>query len=82
MMTKTQDHVTTRARTKIQASGELNVEERSSLNVFLGVWMDDGGGAAPPPPLPSMTMVVVVVDDDRAEEGDVRNRGQTQGIKR
>ena len=68
MMTKTQDHVMTRARTKIQASGELNVEDTSSVNVFFGVRRDCEPA--------SMTMVVVV--DDRAEEGSMRGRGQIQ----
>lgn len=61
MMTKTQDHVMMRARTRIQASGELNVLYRSSVNVFLDVCV---GGEPASPFLPSMTMVVV---DDLAE---------------
>lgn len=61
-MTKTQDHVMTRARTRIQASGELKVEERFSVNVFL----DSRTGGDPASPfLLSMTMVVVI--EDRAE---------------
>lgn len=52
----------TRARTRIQASGELKVEHRSSENVFL----DPREDADPASPLlASMTMVVV---EDRAEE--------------
>lgn len=49
-----------RARTKIQASGELKVEWRLSANVFLDP-RTDGDPASPF--LASMTMVVVVVDD-------------------
>lgn len=63
MMTKTQDQVTMRARTRIQASGELKVELRSSENVFLDP-REDADAASPP--LASMTMVVVV--EDRAGE--------------
>ena len=51
-----------RARTRIQASGELKVEWRSSVNVFLG---PRAGGDPASTFFPSMTMVVV---DDRAEE--------------
>lgn len=56
MMTKTQVQVIMRARTKIQASGELKVEYSSSVKVFLDV-----RAAADPtsPFLLSMTMVVV-----------------------
>lgn len=62
-MTKTHDQVMTSAKTKIQASGELNVEWRSSENVFFGVRAE----AAPASPfLLSMTMVVVT--DDRTEQ--------------
>lgn len=62
MMTKTQDQVMMRARTRIQASGELKVEYRSSVKVFFDPWED----ADPASPfLASMTMVVV---EDRAEE--------------
>lgn len=62
MMTKTQDQVMMRARTRIQASGELKVEYTSSVKVFL----DPRGDADPASPfLASMTMVVV---EDRAEE--------------
>lgn len=65
MMTKTQDQVMTRARTRIQASGELKVEYRSSAKVFL----DPRAAADPASPfLASMTMVVVVVVEERAEE--------------
>lgn len=53
-----------RAKTKIQASGELKVERRSSVKVFLD---PRTGGEPASPPLLSMTMVVVVVDD-RAEK--------------
>lgn len=63
MMTKTQDHVMMSARTKIQASGELKVEWRSSVKVFLDP-RTDGDPASPF--LLSMTIVVVI--DVRAEE--------------
>lgn len=62
MMTKTQDQVTMRARTRIQASGELKVECRSSVNVFFDP-LEDGDAASPF--LASTTMVVV---EERAEE--------------
>lgn len=73
MMTKTQDHVMTRARTRIQASGELKVEWRLSVKVFLGTL----GGDPASPFLLLMTMVVVV--DDLAEEQ--RSCDQIQWIK-
>lgn len=62
MMTKTQDQVMMRAKTRIQASGELKVEYRSSVNVFFDP-LEDGDPASPF--LASMTMVVV---EDRAED--------------
>lgn len=62
MMTKTQDQVIMRARTRIQASGELKVEYRSSVNVFFDP-LEDGDAASPF--LASTTMVVV---EERAEE--------------
>lgn len=62
MMTKTHDQVMMRARTRIQASGELKVEYRSSVNVFFDP-LEDGDPASPF--LASTTMVVV---EDRAEE--------------
>lgn len=73
-MTNTQDHVMMRARTKIQASGELKVEWRSSVKVFLDP-RTDGDPASPF--LLSMTIVVVV--DVRAEEQ--RHRDQMEHIK-
>lgn len=62
MMTKTQDQVIMRARTRIQASGELKVEYRSSENVFFDP-LEDGDAASPF--LASTTMVVV---EERADE--------------
>lgn len=62
MMTKTQDQVIMRARTRIQASGELKVEYRSSVNVLFDP-LEDGDAASPC--LASTTMVVV---EERAEE--------------
>lgn len=60
MMTKTQDQVMMRARTRIQASGELKVEYSSSEKLLWGPRED----AEPASPfLASMTMVVV---EDRA----------------
>lgn len=56
IMTKTQDQVMMRARTRIQASGELKVEYRSSVKVFFGPWEDPNPAS---PFLASMTMVVV-----------------------
>lgn len=62
MMTKTQDQVMMRARTRIQASGELKVEHSSSVKVFF----DPRGDTDPASPfLASMTMVVV---EERAKE--------------
>lgn len=58
MMTITKDHVMMSARTKIQARGELKVEYRSSVNVFLD---DRAVEDAASPVLLSMTMVVVTV---------------------
>lgn len=68
MMMATADHVMTRASTRIQAMGELNVLYRSSVMVRL----DERKGCALTSFLVS-TMVVVVVEDravgtDRALE--------------
>lgn len=72
MMTNTHDQVMMRARTRIQASGELKVEYRLSVNVFWGPL--EAAAAAAAASLLRLSMTMVVVDDRTGGQRDAEVR--------